>query len=204
MAAQDGWIYFIVAAESGIVKIGWAKDPAKRLLQLQTANHLTLSVFGTTRGTVKQEQALHRRFRHLRIRGEWFKIDEELTAFLSTVQTGGFALPESPEPESAPEPELDDAPPTTAEIDRWLAEQDVRHAAEAVELLPLLDDPDLPKALLSPREALVFRRHAADKMTDDEIGKEIGTEGMRARQIQYAAQRKLRWWRDMRTAWKAP
>jgi hypothetical protein len=72
-----GFVYVIHAQGCGLFKIGWAKDPAKRIRDLQTASPDALELVGSRPGTLRDEADLHRRFRPLRIRGEWFALAPE-------------------------------------------------------------------------------------------------------------------------------
>lgn len=86
-------VYFIQVGEAGPVKIGTTRDPKKRLQILQCANPDVLEL----RLAVPEadEAIFHRRFSHLRIRGEWFRFDGSLRAFLRspnpTTGVGDFA-----------------------------------------------------------------------------------------------------------------
>src|SRR5580704_8877016 len=72
-------IYFIQAGgQLGPIKIGRTYHPASRMRMLQSANHEKLFLVRTINASEptlenKLEQWLHRRFRSLRIHGEWFK-----------------------------------------------------------------------------------------------------------------------------------
>lgn len=72
-------VYFI-GAEGGPIKIGKATDVKKRLSSHQTSNPEALRVYGVMRG---DESAIHQKFEHLRLRGEWFRREPELLAFIS-------------------------------------------------------------------------------------------------------------------------
>lgn len=73
--------YFIQSVDGGPIKIGRSTKAALlgRLGSIQTGNPERLRVTHTLRGD--QERALHWRFRHLRLEGEWFLPDPELVAF---------------------------------------------------------------------------------------------------------------------------
>lgn len=81
---ESSAIYFIQRGdEHGAIKIGWTwTDPMKRLHTLQHANDETLTLLGYFPGSCGDEAALHERFAHLRIRGEWFRPDDDLLAFI--------------------------------------------------------------------------------------------------------------------------
>ena len=65
-------VYFIRAGESGPVKIGKADDVMERLAGLQCGNPEPLRLIRTLDGGQFEEYWLHRHYRPLRLRGEWF------------------------------------------------------------------------------------------------------------------------------------
>lgn len=78
-----GWVYFIREGSSGPVKIGWSKDPYKRMAALQTANPNQLILLGTIPGHLTEEKRLHQRFARDRMNGEWFRFSDEIRNFVS-------------------------------------------------------------------------------------------------------------------------
>jgi hypothetical protein len=78
------YIYFITAIGTDFVKIGYSRDPEWRLNELQAASMYRLRLveaFGVTNGRAV-EQDLHERLRHLKVKGEWFRISARLLALL--------------------------------------------------------------------------------------------------------------------------
>jgi hypothetical protein len=75
------FVYFITS-EGGPIKIGRATDVQKRLSALQTSNPETLFVVGVIHSELHSESSVHRRFEHLRLRGEWFRRSSELITFI--------------------------------------------------------------------------------------------------------------------------
>lgn len=71
-AAGLDYTYLVGIEGSPLVKIGHAKDPRKRLRFLQTGHPMLLSLLWTY--PVNYETALHDRFDHCRVRGEWFDL----------------------------------------------------------------------------------------------------------------------------------
>lgn len=70
-------IYFIKAGE--FVKIGYcAADPKARRAQLQVGNPVDLRLIAIKEGDMAEEAVWHRRFAHLRVRGEWFKWHDDI------------------------------------------------------------------------------------------------------------------------------
>lgn len=78
-----GWVYFIVCTDTYRCKIGFtAKDPAKRLKNLQTGSPGELALVLTHPGTQDTEAALHKKFEASCVRGEWFDLTDELRAYM--------------------------------------------------------------------------------------------------------------------------
>lgn len=77
------WVYFIRSGAAGPVKIGYARDPYTRFMNLRTASPDEVSYLGHLPGGIEEERAVHARFAHLRIRGEWFRPAPELLDFIA-------------------------------------------------------------------------------------------------------------------------
>lgn len=76
-------IYFVQAVDGGMVKIGTARDVARRIAQLEAHYGEPLVVLNTMEGGKKEERALHRLFAHLRHkRTEQFHPAPELMDFI--------------------------------------------------------------------------------------------------------------------------
>ncbi|MDH5651290.1 MAG: GIY-YIG nuclease family protein [Gammaproteobacteria bacterium] len=83
------YTYFIIENEDNDIhriKIGFSKEPAKRIKELQTGNSRKLALMGWIEtGDASLEKRLHKKFKSSRINGEWFSIEpydvlEELKA----------------------------------------------------------------------------------------------------------------------------
>jgi len=77
-------VYFI--RHAGHIKIGKSVDPWKRLASLQTAHHDSLEMLAIMPGSDDLEAGLHRAFGEFMERGEWFKENERLLAFIENVK----------------------------------------------------------------------------------------------------------------------
>lgn len=66
----------------GLIKIGATDNLTKRLNALRSANSSALTLIATMPADRWPEAALHDRFAHIRIRGEWFQPTAELLDFL--------------------------------------------------------------------------------------------------------------------------
>lgn len=79
-------VYFIRAAESGHVKIGWSAKVCERLETLQIATFERLEVIGQIPGALGTEQAIHRLLaRHRLGPNEWFRGCPELQDRISCI-----------------------------------------------------------------------------------------------------------------------
>lgn len=78
---QSGSIVYAVRS-GDFIKIGTTTDMPNRMLGLQCGNPIALSIVATWPGDVRNEADAHRRFAHLRVRGEWFSLTADLLAFI--------------------------------------------------------------------------------------------------------------------------
>jgi hypothetical protein len=77
-------VYFVQAETLGLIKIGVANQASRRFVSLQADSPDPLRLLGimTCENHGALEFTLHLRFAHLRVRGEWFRPDPELLAFI--------------------------------------------------------------------------------------------------------------------------
>lgn len=71
-------VYCIQAGDRAKVKIGTADDPAARLRELQCAHFDELRIIRIIEGGRPVERWLHRHFAPYRIRGEWFRLVDDM------------------------------------------------------------------------------------------------------------------------------
>lgn len=81
-------LYFISNGASAC-KIGRTRNLPQRLANLQHASPTTLKVELTLVGMGWQERVWHAAFRHLRLRGEWFEYEPELSRAITAALEGG-------------------------------------------------------------------------------------------------------------------
>jgi DNA-binding transcriptional regulator YhcF (GntR family) len=72
--AKSGYIYIMKDSTHTYLKIGYSKDPKYRESTLQ-GEKPTISLVTKFKGTMSQEQAVHRILAKYRVRGEWFNVD---------------------------------------------------------------------------------------------------------------------------------
>lgn len=83
-------IYFAKATKdvdeqikAGCIKIGTSNELHPRLASIEQQIGCKVQVLGTMKGRHSAEKALHRRFRHLRCKLEWFNPGPDLLAFIA-------------------------------------------------------------------------------------------------------------------------
>lgn len=86
---QESVVYVIGDGRSGVVKIGTTSNLRKRLKALQTGSAYELRVLWSFGGDVRLEEHLHRRYKDLRLEGEWFDFgdDDPVERVMATVDT---------------------------------------------------------------------------------------------------------------------
>lgn len=75
-----GFIYAIQCGDA--VKIGFARDPLRRLSELNVGYPGKHRMIGFSEGDRTDERRIHASFAAERIRGEWFRLTDRVTAFL--------------------------------------------------------------------------------------------------------------------------
>ncbi|WP_408022678.1 GIY-YIG nuclease family protein [Stappia albiluteola] len=83
------YVYYVTAAHSVDypIKIGFTAGAMSiRLTQFQLGNPNVLVCLATEIGSQALERDRHARFRHLHIRGEWFRRDPSLMGFIESIQ----------------------------------------------------------------------------------------------------------------------
>lgn len=71
----DDYLYFIQSNNTGRIKIGRAKNPHKRIRELQTGNGEELRLIAYFQGWAWRERHLHELLKRFRLSGEWFSYD---------------------------------------------------------------------------------------------------------------------------------
>lgn len=79
-----GYVYAI-SDGAGAVKIGWSRNPARRLHEISVCLSSTPTLIGCRPGTPLDEKAAHFHLRAYRIRGEWFRYEGPVKAFVDSL-----------------------------------------------------------------------------------------------------------------------
>lgn len=79
-------VYFARAVGGdGPIKIGCSNDVRRRIEQMSNWSPVPLEALVAVPGSPTHEHALHRRFAHLRLHGEWFAPHPDLLAHIETL-----------------------------------------------------------------------------------------------------------------------
>jgi hypothetical protein len=90
---DPGYVYFIAASKH--VKIGFSTAPIERLQALQTSHPEKLEILHTVSGDQRMERRLHQRFAGYRVRGEWFRLSNEISHYIDHLKNPR-KVPEQP------------------------------------------------------------------------------------------------------------
>lgn len=74
------YVYFLLCAE--YVKIGSAAEITQRLTSLRPMAPWRMLMLGYLKGEPSLEVEMHKRWRHLHVRGEWFRMAPDLRQFI--------------------------------------------------------------------------------------------------------------------------
>jgi hypothetical protein len=88
-------VYFIRGGDA--IKIGRTSNLAARLRSLATASAVPLELLASVPGGRMEETRLHRQWRHLHIRGEWFQASDELLCYIREQVAGDLAPKPDPQ-----------------------------------------------------------------------------------------------------------
>lgn len=83
-ADRLGYVYFVT--DGNAVKIGFSEIPSQRIADLQSSCPAKLERLALIKGSIRDEQALHRKFHALRLHGEWFTLTPELRSQIAMLQ----------------------------------------------------------------------------------------------------------------------
>lgn len=88
----DSFVYFCQPVDGGPIKIGLARDPKARLMDLQIGSPVRLRMVAIIPGGRADEQAFHTQFAAWRLHGEWF--DAAAEGLADVVEEANAALRE--------------------------------------------------------------------------------------------------------------
>ncbi|MBY9008027.1 MAG: GIY-YIG nuclease family protein [Candidatus Lokiarchaeota archaeon] len=83
-------IYFAEAVGLNLIKIVFSEDPENRINYLNFSSPVRIDLIKTIKGSLFEEHYIHKRFKDIRIRGEWFQLTEELRSFIFNIEDNAF------------------------------------------------------------------------------------------------------------------
>lgn len=124
LGKDASFVYVIQGEIATPIKVGTAKDPRKRLKELQTGNPQRLNLLYVVPGNRQLENSFHQRLKAARVTGEWFG-GEEAKTFLEWIHAYSLDALST----YARTGKLPAAPPAPKRLHRrGLASQGGRHA----------------------------------------------------------------------------
>jgi hypothetical protein len=102
MPAPQGWTYF--ASDGELVKIGFSAKPNRRLRQIECDLGRAIEPLAIVPDGIAGEYETHKRFAHLRVRGEWFRPESDLLAFIEEMKVAAEPTPPPPPPPPEEDP----------------------------------------------------------------------------------------------------
>lgn len=91
------YVYCIKTCDNAqLVKIGKSACPEKRLIDIQVSNPTKLQLLykipcKSDAHALNVERMLHRHFKALKVRGEWYRLSSQLRQFFESAQQGEIA-----------------------------------------------------------------------------------------------------------------
>lgn len=95
-SVKDAWGHTYFVRRGDAIKIGHSALPKQRMAALQASFPDRLQVLAVIPNTIIDELTAHRKFDHLRIGGEWFRIAPDLLEFIEQVKAEATRMNQSP------------------------------------------------------------------------------------------------------------
>jgi len=86
-APGSNYVYYVVATDSDVVKIGISRNPWSRVKDLQTGSASSFELLATLKTDVRSERELHKFFQDSRISGEWFRRSKALNSLIEKTKS---------------------------------------------------------------------------------------------------------------------
>jgi hypothetical protein len=96
------FIYAILNSTNNTVKVGYSKNPRKRLTELQVATADPLELLFTFLGAFELEQQIHQQLTEYRLSGEWFLNCPQVFSVLNMYRRNQL-FPITPHPATTPQ-----------------------------------------------------------------------------------------------------
>lgn len=74
--AEGGFVYAATFGEGGLVKIGFSRNPDRRVCEVSAFVGVPCRLLALAPATMQQEAEIHRSLAHARLFGEWFRHDD--------------------------------------------------------------------------------------------------------------------------------
>ena len=85
LTGYNGYVYFVAGDDSGLVKVGYSKNPWARLSELRRDYGSSLEILATLKTRSKSEANVHKSLRELHDHDEWFHLSAPLKSAIDAV-----------------------------------------------------------------------------------------------------------------------
>ena len=82
--SSNKFLYFLLCGDA--VKIGKSSDPCLRIKELQTGAPYECKLVATFKNMGHKENECHKKFKHLKLYGEWFRYTQEIKLFIESLK----------------------------------------------------------------------------------------------------------------------
>ena len=90
--SEEGFVYYIQEEMEGSIKIGWSKDPLRRLTDHETSNPRDLRMVVYVKGSQEDEKEIQRKFSKFKTKGEWFRPEKPLLVHIEREKSKFFEI----------------------------------------------------------------------------------------------------------------
>lgn len=89
-------IYFARNTTNGHIKIGYSKNPHRRITQLKHLAHAPIEMLGVIAGDKRREQSIQEQFEHHSVGHEWFNAGDDLMSQVESLIVSESVTPDDP------------------------------------------------------------------------------------------------------------
>jgi len=90
--SKEGFVYYIQEEMDGSIKIGWSKDPLRRLTDHETSNPRDLRMVVYVKGSQEDEKEIQKKYSKFKTKGEWFRPEKPLLVHIEREKSKFFEI----------------------------------------------------------------------------------------------------------------
>jgi|LSQX01.3.fsa_nt_gb hypothetical protein len=81
----EGFVYFVQCKDTKRIKIGYSKNPNKRIYDMNIGSSGELNLLAKIPGNIDLEEIIHRSMNHYNVKGEWYAPNDELIGCIKRI-----------------------------------------------------------------------------------------------------------------------